>query len=102
MLYLMVLALATFFVWECFVRPFIGAVCAALPVPDTVAACARAITALGAAAALDRWVEWHYLTVIAAASLVGALHLLSRSSERPQIATVTRGRARRGMPMPGP
>ncbi|MFV0135480.1 hypothetical protein ACLGIH_20050 [Streptomyces sp. HMX87] len=102
MLYLIVLALATFFVWECLVRPLISAACSALPVPDMLAAYVKAIAALGVAGALDRWVDRHFLVVISAASIAGTLHLLSRSSEPPQIATVTRGRSRRGMPMPGP
>ncbi|WP_369042219.1 hypothetical protein [Streptomyces sp. Midd1] len=102
MLYLIVLALATFFVWECLVRPLIGALCALFPVPGLVAAYVKALTALGVAGALDRWVERDFLTVMAAASIAGTLHLLSRSSETPQISTVSRGRARRGMPMPGP
>lgn len=102
MLYLFVLALAAFFVWECFVRPLVGALCTLLPVPAAVAAYLKSGSALAVAYALDRWVGPNFLTVIAAASLAGTLHLLSRSSESPQIATVTRGRARRGMPMPGP
>jgi hypothetical protein len=102
MLYLIVLALAAFFVWECLVRPLIGALCSLLPVPDMAAAYLKALTALGVTVALDRWVGRDFLTVIAAASIAGTLHLLSRSGETPQIATVTRGRARRGMPMPGP
>lgn len=100
MLYLIVLALATFFVWECLVRPLVGALCALLPVPGMAAAYVKSLTALGVAWALDRWVDRHFLGVIAAASIAGTLHLLSRSSETPEIATVTRGRARRRMPMP--
>ena len=102
MLYLIVLALATFFVWECLVRPLVGALCSALPVPDLLAAYVKSLTALGVAFALDRWAGLGFLTVIAAASIAGTLHLLSRTSETPQIATVRRGRAGRGMPMPGP
>ena len=102
MLYLLILALAAFFAWECLVRPLVGAVCSLLPVPGAVSAYVKSLTALGVAVALDRWVGRDFLTVMAAASIAGTLHLLSRSSETPQIATVSRGRARRGMPMPGP
>ncbi|MGW3153701.1 hypothetical protein [Streptomyces sp. NPDC001089] len=102
MLYLLILALATFFVWECLVHPLVGALCTLLPVPELVAAYLKACTALGVAYALDRWADRHFLAVIAAASVAGTLHALRRTSERPEIATITRGRARRGMPMPGP
>lgn len=102
MLSLIVLALATFFVWECLVRPLVGALCSVLPIPDAVSAYAKALTALGVAVALDRWIGRDFQTVMAAASIAGTLHLLSRKSETPRIATVTRGRSGRGMPMPGP
>ncbi|AZM47793.1 hypothetical protein DMB38_20165 [Streptomyces sp. WAC 06738] len=101
-MHLLVLALATFFVWECLVRPIIGALCSLLPVPEMVAAYVKSLSALGIAFALERWVDPDFLLPLAAASIAGTLHLLSRSSESPRIATVTRGRARRGMPMPGP
>lgn len=101
-MHLLILALATFFVWECLVRPLIGALCSLLPVPDMVGAYLKSLTALGTALALDHWVPRDFLLPIAAASVAGTLHLLSRTSETPRIATVTRGRAKRGMPMPGP
>jgi hypothetical protein len=100
--YLIILALATFFVWECLVRPLVGVLCSLLSVPGMAAAYVKSLTALGVAVALDHWADRHFLVVIAAASIAGTLRLLSRSSETPQIATVTRGRARRGMPMPHP
>ncbi|MFE2539063.1 hypothetical protein [Actinacidiphila glaucinigra] len=102
MTHLLVLALATFFVWECLVRPPVTAGCSLLPVPDGVTAYVKSLTAAGVAWSLDHWVDAHFLVPLAAASAAGALHLLSRSSESPQIATVARGRARRSMPMPGP
>lgn len=102
MLYLIVLALASFFVWECLVRPLIGALCSLLPVPALISAYVKSLSALGVAVALDRWVGAELLTVMAAASIAGTLHLLSRSGEETKIATVSRGRARRGMPMPHP
>lgn len=102
MTYLITLALAAFFVWECLVRPFIALTCTALRIPDLPSAYLKSVTAAGVAFALDHWVEDRFLVPLAAASLAGTLHVLSRTSETPQIATVTRGRARRGMPMPGP
>ncbi|MFC9505391.1 hypothetical protein [Streptomyces sp. NPDC057002] len=102
MTYLLILALATFFIWECLVRPLITFLCSRLPVPELLAAYLKALTAGATAFALAHWVDRHFLVPIAAASLAGTLHLLSRTSEAPQIATVTRSRARRGMPMPGP
>lgn len=102
MTYLLILALATFFIWECFVRPLAVLLCTAVRLPDLPAAYLKSLTAIGVAAALNHWADMRFLVPLAAASLAGTLHLLSRSSETPQIATVTRGRARRGMPMPGP
>jgi len=101
-MHLLVLALATFFVWECFVRPLVAALCSLLPVPDLVAAYLKSVTALVTAFALERWASTEIRVPLAAASIAGTLHLLSRSSEPPRIATVPRGRARRGMPMPKP
>lgn len=101
-MYLLILALATFFVWECLVRPALSALCALVSLPDMAAAYVKALSAAGVAYCLDRWVPMAFLLPLAAASIAGTLRLLSRSSEGPQIATVTRGRARRGMPMPGP
>ena len=102
MLYLLVLALATFFVWECLLRPLIGVLCSLLPVPELLAGYLKALTAAGVALALDHWVDEKFLVPLAAATIAGTLNHLSRSSESPRIATVRRGRARRGMPMPGP
>lgn len=102
MLYLVVLALAAFFVWECLARPLVGFLCVHLPVPEAVTTALKALAALGVAYALDRWVGRELLTVIAAASAAGLLRLVSRMGETPQIATVARGRSGRGMPMPGP
>lgn len=102
MTYLLTLALATFFLWECFVRPPVAFLCVALRIPDMAGAYLKSLTAAGVALALDRWVGDRFLIPLAAASIAGTLHLISRSSDAPQIATVTRGRARRGMPMPGP
>lgn len=101
-MYLLVLALATFFVWEAFLRPLVALLCAALTVPGLVAGYGKALTAAGTALALDHWVDESFLVPFAAASITGTLSFLSRTSETPQIAAVTRTRARRGMPMPRP
>ncbi len=101
-MYLLVLALATFLVWEALLRPLVTFLVSALPVPDLLAGYAKAATAVGTAMALDHWVDEHFLIPLAAASVAGTLSLLSRTSETPQIAVATRNRARRGMPMPGP
>lgn len=102
MTYLIVLALATFFAWDCLLRPLIDPACDLLRLPDAVAGCLKALTALAAATALDHWVDRQFLLPIAAASLAGTLAMLRRSSETQNISAVLRGRARRGMPMPGP
>ncbi|MGW3272798.1 hypothetical protein ACWDFH_15175 [Streptomyces kronopolitis] len=101
MTYLM-LALATFFVWECFLLPVIRPACDLLHLPDIVAGYLKSITALGTALCLDHWVDRHLLLPTAAASLAGMLTLLRRLSETQNISAIVRGGARRGMPMPGP
>ncbi|MGW1261174.1 hypothetical protein ACWD7Y_04335 [Streptomyces drozdowiczii] len=102
MTYLIALALATFFVWECILLPVVRPACELLRLPDVAAGYVKSLTALGAAVALDHWVDRHFILLVAAASLAGALTLLRRSSETQNISAVVRGRARRGMPMPGP
>jgi hypothetical protein len=102
MTYLIVLALATFFAWDCLLRPLVGAVCDGLGMPDVVAAYLKSLTALAAAGVLDHWVDRDFLLPIAAASLAGTLAMLRRSGETQNISAIVRGRARRGMPMPGP
>lgn len=102
MTHLIVLALATFLVWECLVRPAVTYLCGLLPVSGTVAAYAKSVTAVGTAVGLDRLVDERFLVPLSAASLAGTLHMFSRSREDKNIAAVSRGRARRGMPMPGP
>lgn len=102
MTFLLILALATFFVWECLVRPVVTYLCAALRVPASVGAYLKSLTALAVALSLAHWVDEKFLLPVAAASLAGTLHLLSRSSETPEIASVSRSRSRRGMPMPRP
>lgn len=101
-MHLLVLALATFFVWEALLRPLVSLLCSALRIPDLLAGYFKALTAVGTAVALDHSVDEHFLIPLAAASITGTLSLLSRTSETPQIATVTRNRSRRGMPMPHP
>lgn len=102
MTYLIVLALATFFAWECLLLPLVRPVCDLLRLPDVAAGYLKSLTALGAALALDHWVDRHFLLPVAAASLAGTLTMLRRSSETQNISALVRGRARRGMPMPGP
>ncbi|MFF1693143.1 hypothetical protein ACFVXC_05875 [Streptomyces sp. NPDC058257] len=102
MTYLIVLALSTFFAWDCFLRPLIAPACDLLRLPDVAAGYLKALSALAAAGALDHWVDRHFLLPIAAASLAGTLAMLRRSSETQNISAVVRGGARRGMPMPGP
>jgi hypothetical protein len=102
LVYLLILALAAFFVWECLARPAVALLCSVLPMPDIAGVYLKSLTGLGVAFALDRWVDGKYLLPIAAASIAGTLSLLSRSSETPKMATVVRRSARRGMPLPGP
>ncbi|WP_328749288.1 MULTISPECIES: hypothetical protein [unclassified Streptomyces] len=102
MTHLIVLALATFFAWECVLLPLVRPLCDLLRLPDVAAGYLKSLTALGAALALDHWVDRDFLLPIAAASLAGMLTMLRRSSETQNISAIVRGRARRGMPMPGP
>lgn len=102
MTYLIVLALATFFAWDCLLRPLVGPACELLRLPDVAAGYLKSLTALGAALALDHWVDQHFLLPLAAASLAGTLAMLRRSSETQNISAIVRSRAKRGMPMPGP
>ncbi|MEW1922278.1 hypothetical protein [Streptomyces sp. NPDC088360] len=102
MTYLIVLALAGFFAWECVLLPLVQPVCDLLRLPEVAAGYLKSLTALGAVLALDHWVDRDFLLAIAAASLAGTLTTLRRSSETQNISAVVRSRARRGMPMPGP
>lgn len=102
MAYLIMLALATFFAWECVLLPLVGPLCGLLRLPDVAASYLKSLTALGAAVALDHWMDRDFLLPIAATALAGTLAMLHRSSETQNISTVLRSRARRGMPMPGP
>ncbi|MEU9050177.1 hypothetical protein AB0D37_07190 [Streptomyces sp. NPDC048384] len=102
MTYLIVLALSTFFAWECVLLPLVRPICDLLRLPDVAAGYLKSLTALSAALALDHWVDRDFLLPIAAASLAGMLTMLRRSSETQNISAIVRGRARRGMPMPGP
>ncbi|MET9470539.1 MULTISPECIES: hypothetical protein [unclassified Streptomyces] len=102
MTHLIVLALATFFAWECILLPLVRPACDLLRLPGLAAGYVKALTALGAAWALDHWVEGQFLLPIAAASLAGTLTMVRHSSETQNISAIVRGRARRGMPMPGP
>lgn len=101
-MYLIVLALATFLVWEAFLRPLVTLLFSALPIPDLLAGYSKALSAVGTAVALDHWVDERFLIPLAAASAAGALGFMRHASETPRIAVATRSRARRGMPMPGP
>lgn len=100
MTYLIILALATFFLWDCFLRPLLGSLCDALGCPATATSYLKSLTALGLALALDRYVPVFWLQPIAAASLAGTLVMLRHSRDDQNISTVVRGRAGRGMPMP--
>lgn len=102
MTHLIVLALATFFIWDCLARPLLGSLCDLVGVPPAGASYLKSLTALGLAVSLYRWVPEPWLTPVAAASLAGTLVLLRHSRDRQNISTVIRGRARRGMPMPKP
>ncbi|WP_208973192.1 hypothetical protein [Streptomyces malaysiensis] len=101
MTYLIIIALATFFAWECLLSPLVRLACQLIRAPDLVAAYIKSLAVLAIALALDRWVAIYLLVPTAAASLAGMLTVLRRSSDRQKVATVVRGRANRGMPTPG-
>ncbi|MEV6310003.1 hypothetical protein AB0M10_15560 [Streptomyces sp. NPDC051840] len=102
MTYLIVLALAVFFVWECVLLPLVAPLCEVLRLPDLVSGYLKSVIVLGAALALHEWVDRALLMPVAAASLAGIVGIARRLGETQNISTVVRGSARRGMPMPGP